>query len=158
MNDERVAAPARANKAKKANKAIDARANAKTKAKGFGRKPSAKGFTDALAVVTHASPKRAPGAPVTAEEALAQCLLPIDVGDDVDEASLASKLPPGVALGCSKCRRNWRGCAACRKREGVWLPPSRAWRKRRGLDTDCAGGGGFLALPAPGDDAFVASS
>ena len=98
-----------------------------------------------------------------AAEALAQCLLPIDVGDDVDKATLSAKLPPGVELGCSKCRRNWRGCAACRKRAGVWLPPSRAWRKRRGLD-DASGGGtaggggfGFLALPAPGDAAFVAA-
>ena len=122
MNDERVS---RATAKAKAAEAPSARlrgsdANAKAKA----RKPSAKASAvDALAVVD-ASPKPAP-APVTAAEALAQCLLPIDVEDDFNEETLASKLPPGVELGCSKCRLNWRGCAACRKRAGVWLPPSR---------------------------------
>ena len=131
VNDERVS---RATAKAKAAEAPSARlrgsdANAKAKA----RKPSAKASAvDALAVVD-ASPKPAP-APVTAAEALAQCLLPIDVEDDFNEETLASKLPPGVALGCSKCRHNWRGCGVCRKRAGVWLPPSRAWRKRRGLD------------------------
>ena len=157
VNDERVS---RATAKAKAAEAPSARlrgsdANAKAKA----RKPSAKASAvDALAVVD-ASPKPAP-APVTAAEALAQCLLPIDVEDDFNEETLASKLPPGVALGCSKCRHNWRGCGVCRKRAGVWLPPSRAWRKRRGLDDAGGGGGGgfgFLALPAPGDAAFVAA-
>ena len=107
--------------------------------------------SNALAVVnTNTSAKRKP--PSTAAEALEQCLLPIDVGDDASPTELAAALPPGVQLGCSKCRQGWRGCTVCRKRAGVWLPPAKAWKNRAGVgDSNGVGDFGLLALPAPGD-------
>ena len=107
--------------------------------------------SNALAVVnTNTSAKRKP--PSTAAEALEQCLLPIDVGDDAGPTELAAALPPGVQLGCSKCRQGWRGCTVCRKRAGVWLPPAKAWKNRAGVgDSNGVGDFGLLALPAPGD-------
>ena len=68
----------------------------------------------------------------------------IDLGDVETREDLAARLPPGVELGCSKCRHQWRGCSACRRRAGVCMGMAQNW-KNRGRSGDA----GVLALPAP---------
>ena len=68
----------------------------------------------------------------------------IDLGDVETREDLAARLPPGVELGCSKCRHQWRGCSVCRRRAGVCMGMAQNW-KNRGRSGDA----GVLALPAP---------
>ena len=68
----------------------------------------------------------------------------IDLGDVETREDLAARLPPGVELGCSKCRHQWRGCSALQAARGVCMGMAQNW-KNRGRSGDA----GVLALPAP---------
>ena len=93
--------------------------------------------------------------------AVALALFQVDVAGVRTKEDLASRLPHGVELGCSKCRHGWRGCGACRERAGVWLPPAASWVRRyegyhhregeEARFADASIASGALALPAPGD-------
>ena len=87
----------------------------------------------------------------TRASATAECTalvtVPIDIGEVETREELAERLPEGVTLGCSKCRRAWRGCTVCRTRAGVYLSPAANWRARRRSSTPPVDR--VLALPAP---------
>lgn len=91
----------------------------------------------------------------SASTALVVPLLHIDHVSNQEE--LKAKLPPGVELGCSKCRYTWRGCTVCRTKAGVYLPPSKGWHRRRSNEAAARGLAdlSLLALPCPGDELRV---
>ena len=132
------------------------------------KSPAAEDNTAAPATASNKKPRNTAAAAPKAASAAAAAPAPastpstalalplIHINDASTPEQLAAQLPPGVELGCSKCRFTWRGCTVCRTKAGVWLPLAANWHRRRSNQARAAAAAAadmsLLALPCPGDE------